>query len=327
VVFLPAPVGPLGAWLTGALHGEHSLPSPPRPSVDEALTDHDLQLTLWCLYELHYHGFDDVPEGAEWDPLLLGFRRDLEAPFEEALRAACAPLLRSPDPTRIVEQLTALIDGADSSSVVSHLHREADESQFRDYLRRRSLYHLKESDPQSFVLPRIGGGAKTALAEIQYDEYGAGRPERLHQGLFAAAMRAMGLDATYGRYLAEADPLTLASNNAMSLFALHRRLRGASLGHLGAFEATSSVPCRRILSGIRRLGLPEEVADYYDEHVEADAAHEQVALRGVCGRLVADEPDLAADVLFGAAACLVLDRLSGEWMLERWGTTRQGAVA
>lgn len=324
---LPVPVGPLGRWVRdAALHGAAGDP-PEVPAAVDALRDHDLQLTLWCLYGLHLRGYDDVSDDLEWDPALLAFRARLEEPFEAAVRAACAPLLPRADPGRVVDQVFDLVRDAPSSRLVTFLQRDAEVVHLATYLRRRSLYHLKESDPQSFLLPRLRGGAKTALAEIQYDEYGAGRPERLHQALFAAALRSTGLDDTWGAYVADADPLTLASDNVMSLFALHRRLRGAAAGHLAAFEATSSVPCRRILQGVRRLGLPHAVADYYDEHVEADAAHEQVAVRGVCGRLVADEPGLADDVLLGAAACLVLDRLAGDRMLADWGVVVADADA
>ena len=69
------------------------------------------------------------------------------------------------------------------------------------FLVERSVYHLKESDPHSFVLPRVDGPAKVALAEIQYDEYGAGRPERLHAKLYADALMAAGLDTGYAAYV------------------------------------------------------------------------------------------------------------------------------
>ena len=64
----------------------------------------------------------------------------------------------------------------------------------------------------------------------------------------------------------------------MSLFGLHRRWRGAALGHLAAVEMTSSEPSRRYSAGLRRLGFDERVTVFYDEHVEADAVHEQIAV-------------------------------------------------
>ena len=43
------------------------------------------------------------------------------------------------------------------------------------FLRQRSILGLKESDPQSLLLAVLPGGAKVALAELLYDEFGAGQ--------------------------------------------------------------------------------------------------------------------------------------------------------
>src|SRR3546814_15396337 len=95
-------------------------------------------------------------------------------------------------------RLTNLIDELDRGSLAMFLQRRASQEQFADFMRQRSIYHLKESDPQSFVLARIDGPAKAALAEVQYDEYGAGDPDRLNDGLFARALAALGLDSHLG---------------------------------------------------------------------------------------------------------------------------------
>ena len=92
--------------------------------------------------------------------------------------------------------------------------------------------------------------------ELQYDEYGGGDPNRLHHHLFALGMEASGLEPTYDAHLDVVPFEVLEQNNALSLFGLHRRLRGAALGHLAAFEATSSLPSRRMAEGLERLGLP-----------------------------------------------------------------------
>ena len=92
------------------------------------------------------------------------------------------------------------------------------------------------------------------------------------------------------------------------------------MGHLAAFEASSSVPSRKIAAGIERVGLPDTVAAYFHEHVEADAVHEHVASSDICGAMVAEDPSLREDVLFGAASCLFLDAVSGAELLERWAT-------
>jgi hypothetical protein len=282
------------------------------------LDDPDAQLALWILYELHYRGFDDLRD-REWDLGLIGLRRALEERFEQELRDAVAPALAALPTSGDVEKLLpALIDADDGPPLAGFLQRDASREQVLDFLRERSVQQLKESDPQSFTLPRLDGAAKAALAELQYDEYGCGRAERLHATLYAEALGAAGLDPSYGAYIDEVSALSLACANVMSMFGLQRRLRGAAMGHLAAFEATSSMPSRRIAAGVERVGLPDAVAAYFHEHVEADAVHEQVAIRDICGSLVTVEPALREDVLFGAACCLHLTALSGAELLERW---------
>ncbi|EFC84514.1 hypothetical protein FrEUN1fDRAFT_2304 [Parafrankia sp. EUN1f] len=55
-------------------------------------------------------------------------------------------------------------------------------------------------------------------------------------------MRGLGLDARYGAYLDRVPGPTLATLNIASYFGLHRRPRGALVGHLAVFEMTSVEP-------------------------------------------------------------------------------------
>jgi len=318
---LPRPRGPLSAAVITALSENHAPVVPAAaPAADvDVLTDADQQLALWVLYELSYRGFDGVDADREWDTDLIGLRRSIEARFEEALRVAAAPLLDGLDADLpVADVLLALPGAAGGPSPAAHLHRHADVTVLREFLRERSIQQLKESDPQSFVLPRLAGAAKTALAELQYDEFGGGRPERLHQQLYADAMSAADLDPTYGAYIDDISAVSLAGANVMSLFALNRRLRGAAMGHLAFFEASSPVGSRKIAAGIERLELPAAVSAYFHEHVEADSVHEQVAAHDICGVMVEAEPELRDDVLLGAAACIHLDELSAVELMDRW---------
>jgi hypothetical protein len=320
---LPRPRGPFSERLFAQL-----VEPDPRPlDLDrhagggDVLADEDLQIALWALYELHYRGFDEVDPAHEWSPAVLATRRELETAFEGAVReltdAAVNRAIGDPASTEV--QLRAVIEDVDDDPrLARYLHREATEEQYREFLAQRSVYHLKESDPHAWAVPRLDGAPKVALAELQYDEFGGGRPERLHSALFARALEGAGLDPAYGAYVDVVPALTLAVNNAMSMFGLHRRLRGAAMGHLAAFESTSSLPCRRYSAGADRLGFDERVQDYFDEHVEADAVHEQLALRSICQRLVDQDPALQRDVLTGAAVCVALDALAGRQMVDAW---------
>ena len=89
----------------------------------------------------------------------------------------------------------------------------------------------------------------------------------------------------------------------MSMFGLHRRLRGAIVGHLALFEMTSSIPNRRYADGLRRLGVAPTRPAFFDEHVVADAVHENVAAVDLAGGLAAPGArGSSRDILWGAAA-------------------------
>jgi hypothetical protein len=186
-------------------------------------------------------------------------------------------------------------------------------------LAQRSVYHLREADSHTWGIPRLTGRAKAALVEIQADEYGGGALARMHSTLFAQTMRAVGLSDTYGGYWDEASAETFAGVNAISMFGLHRRHRGALVGHLAALEMTSTEPNRNYGNGLRRLGYGSTATAFFDEHVEADAVHEQIAAVDLCGSLVEAEPELRSDVLWGAGCCLALDAAVGRALLQRWG--------
>lgn len=288
-------------------------------STEDPLTDDDIQLSLFIFYGLHYGSISGVDDGWEWQPDLIAARRILEEAFEAWLRAVVA-VPELPDPTqdavaRALFELTAPTAGPSLSRFVA---KTATEEQLREFLIQRSVYTLREADPHSWAIPRLSGRAKTALVEIQFDEYGSGAPERMHAGIFAKTMRGLHLDDTYAAYVDLVPAITLASQNMMSMFGLNRRLRGAIAGHLAAFEMTSSLPNRSYGDGFRRLGFGADVTDYFDEHVEADAVHEQIAARDLAGGLVADEPGLLASVFFGAAACLTIDDLVGAHIHDAW---------
>ncbi|MCS3843812.1 hypothetical protein HDC95_002100 [Microbacterium sp. AK031] len=281
--------------------------------------DDDIQVALFTLYASSYGAIDAFSPDLEWDPQLIETRRILEARFESSIRSAVAvPELPTPTADAVSRALFALTGADAGPSLSRYVAKKATLEQAREFLMQRSIYTLHEADPHSWAIPRLHGRAKAALVEIQSDEYGGGRPDRMHAAIFAATMRGAGLDDTYGAYVDAVPALTLASHNMMSMFGINRNLLGAIVGHLAAFEMTSSIPNRLYGDGMRRLGFGEDVTDYFDEHVEADAVHEQIAGRDLAGTLAEDRPDLLPDIMFGAAACLAVDGWVGTHILDAW---------
>ena len=304
---LPEPRGPVShallAVLRGDVAGSVAWPEP----VDDPLTGDDTHLALYTLYELHYRSFAGVADEWEWNRSLLDLRSRLERRFVDALTAEAGALPSATEST-VADHLHRLIDAGGGPSLSSFMDDHGSLEQFREFAAHRSAYQLKEADPHTWALPRLAGRSKSAMVTIQADEYGLGRPGRSHAELFAVTMAALGLDTAYGAYLDVLPGVTLATCNLVSMFGLHRRWRGALVGHLAVFEMTSVTPMSRYASALRRLGAGESAAEFYLVHVEADVEHAEIAATDLAAGLLHDEPQLGADLLFGAAALMNCER-------------------
>lgn len=273
----------------------------------------DLHLALATCYELHYQGFDGVDDSYEWDPDILRFRRMLETVFSDYLRAHIEP------GDDVVAEMDALsIEPSTGTGPSWFLQDGGTWDHMREYFTHRSIYHLKEADPHAWAIPRLRGQAKASFVAVEFDEYGGGRGERVHQQLWADLMDAAGLDSSYLGYTDRVPAESLASVNLMSLFGLHRGSRGATVGHFAATEITSSPGSRRFVTALRRLGAPQECVAFYSEHVEADAVHEQILRHDVVGDLVRREPELERDVVFGMRAFDFVEGALSDRIMQAW---------
>lgn len=316
---LPAAHGPISMAV------RHSLTEPaPRdqlPRIGASVCDSDpygldLQLALYMCYELHYRGFAGVDPTWEWNPGLLHLRGQLERAFLAGVRRDVGPI--EPDQTAEAEMVALSIESADGTGPSYWLRDNGTWEQMREYFVHRSLYHLKEGDPHAWAIPRLTGQAKASFVAVEFDEYGAGQAQQVHQQLFADLLTAAGLDSTYLAYLDAVPAESLAVVNLMSLFGLHRWLRGAAVGHFAATEITSPPGSRRLVDALQRLAAPPECVAFYREHVEADAVHEQVVRIDVVGDLVVREPQLDRDVVFGIRAHATVEDRLADVMMASW---------
>jgi hypothetical protein len=309
--------GPLSAEIIDVLRRPAGSVRPSGAAGDVDPFGDDLQLALHLCYELHYQGLPGVDPAWEWDPDLLRLRASMERAFEDALHAAV------PGGDDVAAELDALLVEHVPGSGLSHfLHDEGEWWQVREFFAHRSIYHLKEADPHAWVIPRLRGRAKAALVAVEFDEFGGGRAERVHSRLFADLLDAAGLSSEYLHYLDDVPACSLATVNMMSLFGLHRRLRGALVGHFAAAEISTGPSAQRMEQALIRLEAPDACRLFYTEHIEADAVHEQVLRRDVIGDLLAREPELAADVVFGIQATELLEQHLADHLLSSWRAGR-----
>jgi hypothetical protein len=320
---LPRAIGPLSSAVIDTL--QRVRPALHAQPIDVPLYEADpygldLQLALYTCYELHYRGFAGVNPRWEWNPSLLRVRGRLEEVFLDAVRHDVGEITSDQTSTDAMDALS--VEPVDGTGPSYHLRDRGTWEQMQEYFVLRSLYHLKEGDPHAFAIPRLIGQAKASFVAIEFDEYGAGHGTRVHQQLFADLMDAAGLDSTYLAYLDGVPSDALASVNLMSLFGLHRELRGAAVGHFASTEITSPPGARRLVEALERMGAPEPCADFYREHIEADAVHEQVVRTDVVGNLVAREPHLDRDVVFGIKARDVVEGRLAAHVMASWQADR-----
>ncbi|MGX9788510.1 iron-containing redox enzyme family protein [Mycobacterium sp. MMS18-G62] len=320
---LPKAIGPLSSAVIDVLRrGRPALHARPIdvPVCEADPYGLDLQLALYVCYELHYRGFAGVNPKWEWNPGLLHARGRLEEAFLSAVRQDVGEI--DDDETAAAEMDRLSVEPIDGEGPSYYLRDEGSWDQMREYFVHRSLYHLKEADPHAFAIPRLIGQAKASFVAVEFDEYGAGRGAQVHQQLYADLLDAAGLDSTYLAYIDDVPADALASVNLMSLFGLHRELRGAAIGHFASTEITSSPGSRRLAEALERMGAPQPCVGFYREHVEADAVHEQVVRHDVVGDLIAREPHLERDVVFGIRARdVVEDRLAAH-VMDCWTAGR-----
>ena len=320
---LPQARGPQSEWALTTLTSAPGRCSLPPQSTDDPVTGDDSALALYLLYELNYRGLQDVDDAWEWQPELLAARHQLEQSFLERLRDA-VPMPDSPPD--IAEALRRRTEPDDGPSLASYCENEASWQQLREVCVHRSAWQLKEADPHSWALPRLGGRAKAALAEIQSGEYGEGMERDVHQNLYALTLSLLGLESRYGYYLDVLPGVTLATVNLVSLFGLHRAWLPAMIGHLASFEM-SSVPVMAAYSAaLRRLDAPQDASHFFDVHVVADAHHQNVAADQLAAGLVEQDPGSARLILFGADALAWTESQFSDHVLGAWGQQRSSLL-
>jgi hypothetical protein len=320
---LPLERGPVSDWVITTLRGDPgSCPELP-DAVDDPVTGDDSALALYLLYELHYRGLERVDDEWEWQPDLLAARAVLEDRFLSRLQAAVPMPIAPDDIAAALRERTAASDGP---SLASYCEREATWEQVRELCVHRTAWQLKEADPHSWALPRLGGRPKAALAEIQAGEYGEGVERDVHQNLYALTLALLDLDHQYGAYLESLPGVSLATVNVVSFFGLHRAWLPAMVGHLAAFEMSSVEPMAAYSAALRRLGASQDACHFFDVHVVADAHHQQIAADKLAAGLVEQQPDAAAMILFGADALSWTEGQFRDHVMESWEAGRSSLL-
>jgi hypothetical protein len=305
---LPSAVGPV----SGALLDHLGCRAPRRhyvpveaPVGDTRPYGHDLQLALYVSYELHHRGFADVDPRWEWDPGVLQFRARLEEAFGTALREDVGDVSACTADDEIRRLCTR------PSALADYLREHGTWTQMREYFVHRSVHRLKIDD--------AGAWATYAMTPAEFDQSVSGTPQRAPRCRFADVLSAAGLDDSYLHYLDEVTPEALALVNMMSMFGLHRNLRGAATGQVAATKITIRRASAGLLDALLRLGAPQPCVQFYRDHAATSDAPPRCE---TVGALLEREPELEPDVVLGIRAFELLEDRFANRLLTCWADGR-----
>jgi hypothetical protein len=100
------------------------------------------------------------------------------------------------------------------------------------------------------------------------------------------------------------------------------------IGALGILEMQAGPRCRRVLTGLERVGAPDDAMPFYAEHATADPRHGKEWLDSAIAPLATEHPEWRAGIVRGARwRCAVNDGLFAELFERLVGTTADRLVA
>lgn len=314
---LPVPVGPISERVIVALLDGIGPAADRGPAtIGNDPLDHDLQLGLYVLNELHYTAWSGVTDRLEWDHDVTRLRSQLNDEFERRLRA----MLGSGTGIDPLTEAHRLLD-IDTVSVSTHLRDRGTVDEVRESMILRSPYQSKEADPHTFALPRFTGPIKKVFTEIQADEYGVGH-RRSHAELFADALVGLDLDPTPNAYIDVCTGAALAVSNLVTLGSMQRRLRGIVLGQLSLFEMDSVIPNQRMVDCVDRLGLDLAVRRFFHIHVLADTEHQEMVATVFLTDYPRTEAEQTTNLVLGMRAQSLIDHAIAQPSVARWRQRR-----
>lgn len=279
---------------------------------------------LSCLYELNFISSGNPAARNQYNLFLLRIKSDIEQAWERSM----LPTLR-----KLVEELQTRNNSesfctAFTAQVAAHVaanHRLFDflaNEANRDQI--QSLFHHDASLNMRFfdviALAAVGSNSqiRSEIAKNLWDEAGNGNQVNAHTTRFGNLLHSMKNSFDKHSALNSLSWEGLAGYNLFSYLAINRKNYAALIGCLAATELLDPSNYKKLLRGCARTGLTEELdLSYYREHIQIDVDHADGWLNNVIDPLIANDPVLSSDILFGAFFRLETCAAYYDWLFEK----------
>jgi hypothetical protein len=257
----------------------------------------DGALTLALIHDLHLAPVMELGD-AVWfqhHPAIAGLKGRLEAAVLEELVDADARIPWDL-PADAVEAVRAVGARDQVPALYQWVAEQAGTGELLDYLALEGGPDGGFDDLVAIAQVGLDGEPKLELATNYWDEMGGGDPVRVHTELYRRFIRAVNLPMVpRHRQPVEAIERSLLG----TVLATNRALQPELLGALGLIELQAGPRCRRVLSGLDRLGFADDARQFYEEHALTDPRHGKDWLDRVIAPL-AEKPGWAAGIVRGA---------------------------
>lgn len=168
----------------------------------------------------------------------------------------------------------------------------------------------------------LSGLPKLTLGANYWDEMGRGDLTAVHTELHRVMADALDLRAVTPDHL----PVAALERKALNgLLATNRARQPELVGSLGLIECQAGPRCRRIVAGLRRVGVPTDALPFYEEHADADPRHGKDWIEGAVKPLADAQPDWAPRIVTGAYWRATVNRRFLAAMEEHFGLARRAA--
>jgi hypothetical protein len=287
--------------------------------VDESPSDwRDLLVALQAIHELHTAPLHELG-GTEWlqhDPAVAAIKAALE---HDVLLALTFEPAGEPPPTcgkDAVGAMRAIAARDLVPPVYDWLARDADLAELVEFLAVEGGPDSGFDDLVAVCQVGLDGLPKLALAVNYWDEMGRGELDDVHTKLHgdlgaALALRAPGPEDT---------PIEALERSALTgVLATNRAFQPELVGALGLLELQAGPRCRRVVTGLRRVGAPVGALPFYEEHARADPVHGRDWLERAVGPLADRFPEWGERIVAGATWRAAVNRRLFDALHRRFG--------
>jgi hypothetical protein len=284
----------------------------------------ELLVTLLDVYALHLAPLEQLRGAEQWqhDPRVACVKADLEAVFRAELDhdGRHHHDRWSDDPVATMRRI------ARDDLVPPVYDWLADTATREELVEFLSLEGGPDADFDDLVaLCQVGlaGLPKLTLAANYWDEMGRGDLDAVHTELHRDMATALELPAVPIEEL----PVEALERKALGGFlATNRALQPEMVGGLGLLECQAGPRCRRVVSALRRLGVPSGAFPFYEEHALADPRHGKDWIDGAVVPLVERWPAWGPRIVQGAHWRATVNRRFFAAMSSRFGCSAERAA-